>query len=365
MNRKQLYEFYKIGFVILLIASIYLLFQNYVLSSLTEELQSKNSALEQTLDNEKALSSSLGSELEATKDELDETSAALGQCQTDLEQESSALDVCLTQNDELNEFLNETKDELELLAGQLDAFEAQIKQSMSWFTENSNMDTLPLSLKFQVDHCTSNTEINAACIPIVMKEEKGWAYKIDEGDELLSLEDMSLNKGGDCEDWSLYFKAAYNYLKAEDRPERYLVSVVPGIGEFEIYGEHYYADAEPKEVGTTKDNVYIICYDSHCIVAISDVEIKNSSDVYKLRGAPAVEPQNGQYMFTIGSTFAPDICSPEECDYSDIWIVITDDDIYDFHYNWMWVGYSDYYEAIRYYKSRIDAMNSLMEQTAG
>lgn len=371
MKRKEILRFYRISIIFLLLVSLFLFFENSRLADYSEQLETENNILNGTLiltqedlAEEQELSSSLDAELEATEQQLNQTESSLEQCEEDLESESSELEVCLSRNEELGEFLNETRTELELLGENLDAFEAQIKQSMAWFTENSNLDVFPASLKYQVDKCTSNTEINSACIPIVMKEEKDWAYKVDEGDELQSLESISLNKGGDCEDWSLYFKAAYNYLKEDGRPERYLVSAVPGTGDFQIYGSHYYADAESKEVGTTYDNVYIICYDSHCIVAISDAEIKNSSDVYKLRGAPAIEPQNGQYMFTIGGTLAPDICSPEECEYTDIWTIITDDDIYDFHYNWNWVGYSDYYEVAGYYKSKVDAMNSLMDQMA-
>jgi len=359
------------GVVILLaLLILYFYLESSSWRTYSEELETKNVNLNETLVlTESRLNNeidSLNSELETTKQNLNETGSSLEQCYSDLDERSSELEVCLSRNEELGEFLSETSDELENLSAQLDAFEAQIKQSMSWFTNNSDMDTLSMSFKYQVDKCTTNTVINAACIPIVMKEEKHWSYKRDEElDDLLSLEEMSLNNGGDCEDWSLYFKAAYNYLKAEDRPERYLLSVVPGIGDFQIYGDHYYTGAEGKEVGTTDDYVYIICYDSHCIVAISDQKIKNSGDIYKLRGAPAIEPQNGQYMFTIGNLLAPDICSPQYCDYSDIWIVITDDDIYDFHYNWQWTSYKDYHEAAVYYKQRVDAMKSLVEQTAG
>ena len=355
---------------LLLLFSIFFYFETVKWKNISQELTSENAELnaslmhtEESLANETARANSLGSELESTKHTLDETGNSLNTCKSDLADETEQLGICLSRNEELAVFLTETKDELENLSGELGQFQMQIESAMSWFTENSNMDNLSASLRYQVDKCTSNTEINAPCIPIVMKEEKGWAYQVEEGDTLLSLEEMVRKKGGDCEDWSLYFKAAYNYLKEEDRPERYLVSAVPGTGNFQIYGDHYYIDAEGREIGTTKDNIYIICYDSHCIVAMSDVEIQNSSDLYKLTGAPAIEPQNGQFMFTVGSLLAPSICSDEGCDYSDIWLIITDDDIYDFHYGWQWISYKDYHDAAGYYKSRVDAMISLVEET--
>jgi len=377
MKGKDVQRMHQIATIVLLIAVVVLALQFFLSAEYTRALRAEISHLNQTLgdaqdelETERETSASLRTELEATEQLLNDTNASLQVCESGLENKTHELSVCLTRNDELSEFLDVTQEKLDLLGTELSSFEEQISLSMSWFTENSNIEVYPASLKYQVDKCTSNSEINAACIPIVMKEEKGWDYKIDEGDDLQSLEEISLNKGGDCEDWSLYFKAAYNYLKEEDRPERYIVSAVPGTGDFEIYGPHYYAEAESKEVGTTEDYVYVICYDSHCIVAISDVEIKNSSDVYKLRGAPAIEPQNGQYMFTIGDTLAPDICSPDTCGdmtYApyDIWMIITDDDIYDFHYNSAWVGYSDYYRIAEYYQERVEAMNSLLEQQSG
>lgn len=376
MKNKDILHLYQTAVIVLLVAVVILAIQFFFSAgyagSLRDEISYLNGSLTDTqneLEAEKQTSASLREELEATEQLLNDTNASLQECDSELDGKTHELSVCLTRNDELSEFLDVTQEKLELLGTELSSFEEQISQSMSWFKENSNIEVYPASLKYQVDKCTSNTEINAACIPIVMKEEKGWDYKIDEGDDLQSLEEISLNKGGDCEDWSLYFKAAYNYLKEEDRSERYIVSAVPGTGDFEIYGPHYYAEAESKEVGTTEDYVYVICYDSHCIVAISDVEIKNSSDIYKLRGAPAIEPQNGQYMFTIGDPLAPDICSPDTCGdmtYApyDIWMIITDDDIYDFHYNSAWVGYSDYYRIANYYQERVEAMNSLLEQQA-
>jgi len=370
--RKKIESFPVFFALLLLLFSIYFYLESARWKNYALELEDENSMLNRTLAGtekalaaEKALSSSLASELQTTKENLTETRSSLAQCHFDLDEETQQLGVCLSRNEELSAFLLETSAELENLSDELAAFQDQVEQSMAWFTENSNFLNMSGSIKYQIDKCTSNSEINAPCIPIVMKEEKQWAYKREEGDRLLSLDEMVRGRGGDCEDWSLFFKAAYNYLREEDRPERYIVSAVPGTGNFRIYGDHYYADAEGRELGTTKDYIYVICYDSHCVVAVSGEEIKSAEDVHKLRGAPALEPQNGQYVFTVGNILAPDICSPEDCGYYDIWIIITDDDIYDFHYNWKWVGYRDYYNAAEYYRSRVDAMINLIEETAG
>ena len=179
---------------------------------------------------------------------------------------------------------------------------------------------------------------------------------------------LASNRGGDCEDWALFFKASYNYLK-EDEREKSIISAAPGLGDFRIYDDFYYPDAVEKEVGTTEDKVYVICYDSHCVVAVSSEEIKNSSDVQKLEGAYAVECQNGKYLFRIGSIGAPKICSPEICPpsnytYPDIWLVITDEDIYDFHYAGEWTGYRDYSSKAGIYREQVEAIRQMIGEKA-
>jgi len=338
--------------------------------SLEDENMQLNNTLEKTqtaLEEEEELSESLGIELADTKIVLEKTNYSLNQCYDDLDDETELFEECTSQKKQLTDFISETVVALDNLTAELDEFQNQIADSMAWFTLNSNIENLSFRMKYLADKCTSGDEINAACIPFILVEEEGWGYKREQGDHLLSFEDMIRNNGGDCEDWSLYFKGVFNYIKKETRNEKSLISVVPSSAgnNFQIYQEWYYIDAAGKELGTTEDNMYVICYDSHCIVAITDEEIKNSSDIYKLRGSPALEPQDGRYMFTIGDIGMPDICEPEDCNYAiDIWIVITDDDIYDFHQNEEWVGYKDYYQTAGDYKEQIETIADLMEQAA-
>ncbi len=361
------------GFVmaILAIFSVYLYIESGNLKAHTEALESENAELsadlgqaEDALEEEKKAVAALASELDSTNSLLLETNNSLGKCQQNLSTEITLYEECTEQRDELTQSLLEASSELQNISAELDGFQEQIADSMAWFKANSDIGNLSFRLRYLADKCTSGDEINAACIPFILQEEEGWGFKSEKKDRLLSLEEMVSNKGGDCEDWSLYFKAVFNYIKSEARNEKSLVSVVPSRtgGNFPVYKDWYYVDAAGKKVGTTEDNMYVICYDSHCVVAVTDEEVKNSSDIYKLRGAPAVEPQDGQYVFTIGGFGAPDICSPDSCNYAvDIWIVITDDDIYDFHYNREWTGYKDYYEKTEYYKEQIADITSLVE----
>jgi len=359
---------------VLLVSTFYFYFESQNWREQAELLENENMQINNTLkqtqsalETEQETSEFLRSELSDTEDALNQTNNSLNKCRQDLEAETELYEECTSQKKQLTDFISETVVELDNLTAELDEFQNQIADSMSWFTLNSNIENLSFRMKYLVDKCTSGDEINAACIPFILVEEEGWGYKTEEGDHLLSFEEMIMNRGGDCEDWSLYFKGAFNYVKTQARNEKSLISVVPSSAgnTFQIYKEWHYLDATGRELGTTEDNLYVICYDSHCIVAITDQEIKNSSDIYKLRGAPALEPQDGQYMFTIGNIGAPDICEPGDCNYAvDIWIVITDDDIYDFHHNERWVGYKDYYQTAGYYREQIEEITDLMEEAA-
>lgn len=359
--------------VVLVILTIYFCLETQSWKEYAKLLEEENIQLNDTLkqtqselEAEKETTISLTAEVADTTNLLNETNKSLNQCYSNLADETELYEECVVQKDQLTEFISETVVELDNLTAELDDFQNQIADSMAWFTFNSNIEKLSFRMKYLADSCTSGDEINAACIPFIMGKEEGWGFKSEASDRLLSLDEMVDNKGGDCEDWSLYFKGAFNYIKEEARNEKTLVSVVSSYGNnFSIYRDWYYIDAAGKNVGTTEDNMYIICYDSHCIVAITDEEIKNSSDVYKLRGAPAIEPQDGKYMFTIGNIGAPDVCEPGNCNYAvDIWIVITDNDIYDFHYNEEWTGYQDYYEAAGHYKNQIETIADLLEEAA-
>ena len=139
-----------------------------------------------------------------------------------------------------------------------------------------------------------------------------------------------------------FLQGTINYLRQRGAgKDQDLIAWQPGLGSFTIYNGWYYDNAVPKKVGTIDDYAYVVCYDSHCAVAISPEKIESSSDVPKLEGARVVESQNGMYLFTIGDGFGHEICSPTTCDDKDIFIVITDDDIYE-HYNIGWLGYADF-----------------------
>ncbi len=359
--------------LLLFVLTIYFFLESSKWYNYSKLLETKNAQLNETLiftqqrlEEEKSSSAALRLELADTERILNDTTISLGNCTSELSKKEESLEGCMSRNTELISFLLETKHELQNLSSELSAFQEQINKSMSWFTENSNLANMSPRLRYLADKCTTNRKINAACIPVAVRIENGWDYKREEEDRLLSIKEFAENKGGDCEDWSLYFKAAYNYLKEQDRPERTIVSAVSGMGDFKIYGNYYYASMVEKPVGTTEDNIYVICYDSHCVVAVSKFKIENSSDVYKLNGEPAIEPQTGEYVFTIGEASSPDICSEEKCDYNDIWIIITDDDIYNFRYNWQWIGYKDYYNLVTYYKNKTETINAMIsENVAG
>ncbi len=336
-------------FAIFLIATIVLAFDDLGLRSRVQGLEAENERMDSLLfkaqedvEAERQKVYSLQDDLSETEAGLAATQASLASCNESYALLSGKHLNCTKENYLLTTSLSDTRDEIEDLSESLTNFEEEIAQSMEWFTDNSNTNSMATRLKMRSHECSQGDEVNLACIPLVMEEEEGWSYHVEPRDRLLSFDEMAWEGGGDCEDWSLFFKGTINYLRQRGAgKDQDLIAWQPGPGSFTIYNGWYYENAAPRKVGTIDDNVYVICYDSHCVVAISPETIIDSSDIPKLEGSPAIEPQNGQYLFTIGDGFGHEVCSPSSCDTDDIFIVITDDDIYE-HYNVGWLGYKDF-----------------------
>ncbi|MEM2908872.1 MAG: hypothetical protein QXT05_02320 [Candidatus Bilamarchaeaceae archaeon] len=364
MNRIGIIIFFS---VLLLLCCVYFYFESERWRERAAALEEENAALstslietEQKLGEEKATTASLRNELNELYITLNETNNSLGRCTDELTLERELYENCTEKSALLATELRKAREEMENLSVELSVFQQRINESMGWFKENSDIGILSPRIQYLIDRCSSGKEINLPCIPVIMKIEEDWLYKTEVKDTLLSINEFAENKGGDCEDWALFFKAAYNYLKAREASQE-VVAAVPGSGNYKIYNNWFYKDAEKALLGTSEQNVYIICYNSHCVVALSNVTIRDGSDIQNLKGAPAIEPQSGQYYFTIGEPGAPSICSDTECDYGeDIWLVITDDDIYDFHYDNEWVGYKDYYKKAEDFRARIASVLSLI-----
>jgi hypothetical protein len=239
---------------------------------------------------------------------------------------------------------------------------------MSWFKQNSKLDpsyswSVDIFLKRIRSDCIYNQTLNLACINYL--NERTVLYlqylndlDIGEVDHLQSINQTIKRRGGDCEDFALFFKAILQTLKTNENlyvktwepseHEQYAVWPQTKDPEYLVF----YPKAQQKIISNLK-NTYpvVICYtvnsvSGHCRIALSETKITADS-IQNLDGAPVFEPQNGQYSGTIGTDYQ--ICSKEfsDCKYfaGAITVVITDDDILNFNDS-KWDSYDNHHEKV-------------------
>lgn len=266
---------------------------------------------------------------------------------------------------DLNERLNESEEELEDARNTLseaeeeigkiraDALEMdeQINESIQWFKDNSMLPSTLKADRFisKVEKgCENDGVLNLACVSYLMEDELGFSYKNDPaGDRLYSIEEIISRKGGDCEDYSLFFKALLNELKGEHLE---IEAWTGGIGKYVVYEDSgsgrywYFENARGTAIGNTETSgPYAVCYFQgfsddtrigHCVIMLSGKTIGSPEDISdaSLMGAPLFEPQDGRYLGKIGSEFFA--CSNGDmfCDTEEnrLTFVITGDDLFQF-----------------------------------
>lgn len=371
-----------IALVFLLAAFSILLFLD--VKSLEGRLSSQSALLEQ----ERALaqskqreceaqSFSLKAQLDNSNRELKESQQKIALLQAELEQANLAIA-------ESKERLEAQKKEAELIMESLDSLEKRINESISWFKENSHLPSNyswvfdPLQRRILegfkqrlLEDCVHKGGLNLACVSHLM-ENSAFAihYRKDiasgKSDYLQSVKETISIGWGDCEDYSLLFKAILNSIKSSD-PALPLIAWAPSSsgGEFRVYpkeapGEstsyYYYPNAKAVWIDPPYRHSYVVCYlqdpySGHCTVALSKSKINSSSQMGALYGAVVFEPQSGLYLGEIGKSFS--LCSHRDCfeEPNNIWLVISDEDLYSYEEEG-WVGYSDYLSLIKSIKNK-------------
>jgi len=280
-------------------------------------------------------------------------------------------DVLKKESSSLSSQMQEAEVEIEKTIDKFEDFEIKVKESMEWFTTNSNIKNANNSEKIRnrlKDRCmdieTDPTvcEIDLHCIYRTnvgnfinyVSDEK----KVNKSDFLQSVDLMIKNMGGDCEDFSLLYKAEFNYLIEQCLSAGYDRNQI--ISSFGLYGDRIIS-------GTY---MYPICgfFDperksynlgGHCVVALTNEPILKTSGIYPvLKNAQLVEPQSGEYMFDMNDTeiiyLFDDGEQPDTLYHvSD---VIVENDLKIF-YKWSeeieWIGYSDFLKDIQLSKKKL------------
>jgi hypothetical protein len=172
-------------------------------------------------------------------------------------------------------------------------------------------------------------------------------------DHLQSLKETIDLGWGDCEDYSLLFKAVLNSMRERNASLVATAWQPAESGEFRIYpkeapdesGPYWaYTKAKAALLGQLS-NYYVVCYtmtptSGHCIVAMSGNQVNDSSQVPLLDGAELFEPQSGGYRGRMGESLY--ICGQQGCRNTGgrVWLVISDSDLY-IYGDGGWEGYAD------------------------
>ena len=171
------------------------------------------------------------------------------------------------------------------------------------------------------------------------------------------------NKGGDCEDYSLFYKAEFNYVLNQCLDAGADNIIIEGWTPSEDEEERYFVEFSKNwflwgatEITIPKGFIYpnIVCgnlYDfskkdtgGHCVIAFTKNKIKSIKDINELNNAPMIEPQNGLYLGLINDESSKTyILTKENYDitYSYVNLIVTDKDQFlfsDKHREWL--GYS-------------------------
>ncbi|MFA4855501.1 MAG: hypothetical protein WC634_02860 [archaeon] len=205
-------------------------------------------------------------------------------------------------------------------------------------------------IKLENDTCA----IKAACPPWLNDTVGVLHYRDDveffRGDWWLtdttsSLEEFIVNKGGDCEDFALFYKAEINYFleNCSDLNKVTIESWVyaPYYANYDLSFDRYSVYYEHAKAISWSDYIYpaVVCYSideniGHCILAFTKNKIKNIEDIYpELSGAPLLEPIDGFYIGKINekssSIYINNLENDSESE-QQIFEIMTDDDGYSF-----------------------------------
>jgi len=291
-------------------------------------------------------------------------------------QSNSELELTQAQLLQTEQALNESRQNLEgqqqkanALISELNQLENTINGSIAWFKDSAYMPenytwTADIFMSRVMSDCVDKGNLNLACISHLMENTAfaiHYREDVESGseDHLQSVKETIGLGWGDCEDYSLIFKAILNSARKKNASLNIVAWQPAESGEFRVYpketpGESgafwVYSNAKAANMGSPS-HAYVICYSvdeasGHCTVALSDIDVQSSSQVSLLQGAYTFEPQSGRYLGTLGESLS--ICTSGYCKNTGgkIWMVISDFDLYIYGENG-WQGYADYLSRVQ------------------
>jgi predicted nuclease with TOPRIM domain len=382
-------------------ASLSRVYQNYKAEA-TAEMDRLDAEVSRLTAEKQALSESQ-SKLNATYAKLlsdyRALNTSLSKLRSDYESLNDSYSRLSTEYSGLNTSYLTLRVETEKVLGKVDDYEKNLQDSMSWFRANSNLSGINDRLKEEQvqynlhDNCYriegGMCRIKTGCLWVVNEHYLGLSYRTDietthTNDTLLSLQDFVRNRGGDCEDYSLFYKAEMNYIVGKCTEGGIPQSSIALEGFKPGGSEDYFLDFKteyetryylPRTLPAVLKNGYIypveVCgsiYDlnqdnvtGHCIIAFTRNRITSVDEVHtELNLAPMIEPQTGEYMGLVNDAssriyLASDSAMGEKDSY--IYMLVTDGDLMLFdEEKRAWVDYSGFSKELAELEVRLTAM---------
>ncbi|MBT4540121.1 hypothetical protein HOC35_01280 [Candidatus Woesearchaeota archaeon] len=338
---------------------------------------------------------SLDQEYSDYKETTETSLVSLSENLTAIEKEKQEVQSSLGNIEQKHKKLTERHDllieEVKKTIGKINVYQDEIEDSMEWVKDNSEIKNEKIEYYLRPGNCYKITEhtcrIKTGCFFFINKERLGLNYMYDyvtsnEVDQLQSIQEFLGNKGGDCEDYSLFYKAEFNYILDQclkNGVDRFTIEAWQGSEDpEETYGVEYsnmWYIQGGTDIDLEKGYIYpnIVCgylYDfvrgsisGHCIIGFTKEKIENINDLELLNNAPLIEPQNGIYLGKVNDESSNIFLINEKNHkelYSYINIVITDNDLYLFSDEYKeWLGYSIFNEELA------ETKNALIEGIDG
>jgi len=278
---------------------------NKVLDNRIGEISSNIQAVNSSVENE---ISTLNTHMRETDSKLMEINATLINLSKDVANITDRLDTLRSEFDtfedkyiNLSNAYDEKSKEFSALKDDLLSLDEKIKEKMIWFETNAHVNSdeekelrSPL---FRIESkCVHGAYINLPCVVVFLKKA-GFSYKSDKKEHIESIDEFITNKGGDCEDWTIFVRSILNRFSDKD-----LILSKRASGErFEIYQDGstiwYYPNMDRKRITSHNKKYYGVCYSreksGHCVLSVGDDFVYDGDAVF--------EPQTGEYIGVIDS----------------------------------------------------------------
>jgi len=268
-------------------------------------------------------------------------------------------------------------------------FEEEVNNSIQWFKENASFNTgekEDFMKRMLRENCYYTSQgscrVKTGCIYFINWHYLDLRYGYDLNDKLQPVNQIIQSEKGDCEDYSLLFKAELNDLASTcntDKIEVESYTYTPPENALDNPNLKYFVDKQKlwflEQAWPIKLTGYhypvVVCgliYDlqtgkagGHCVIALTQEKITNSTQLQtELDQAPMIEPQSGEYMGKINadSQIQLNQNGEKKSEGSNIYLVITDNDHYSFDSEKLkWKGYNDYLEDIETQKQELESLD--------